>query len=208
MGWLWQIVYLSQDENEQKFHEYFQTMPWLSLPFNESRTLLRELMVQLEVSQVPTLVLVDEEGKVITTTGTNYVMKDPEGARFPWGPQPVNDLSFSYDGLDKSPCVVVLMEGASAETHKSVEEALERVSRDHQAATASVAAADKDGDDEVSNKCGFYFAKEATLIAQRLRQLMGLEASAKEKFLLSEEEANRPVLVVVDLEKGVRVTTL
>lgn len=36
---------------------------------------------------LPTLVVLDEKKKVITTRGREFAMKDPEGAKYPWRPQ-------------------------------------------------------------------------------------------------------------------------
>lgn len=60
-------------------------MPWLALPFSD-RELKTSLSKKFKVQGIPTLVLVDKYGEVITTDARSEVMEDPAGERFPWRP--------------------------------------------------------------------------------------------------------------------------
>ena len=77
-----EIVFVSSDQNIEGFNEYFSQMPWLALPFGDSRK--QKLNQLFGVQGIPTLVLLDSDGKVITTEGRAFVTKDPKGANFPW----------------------------------------------------------------------------------------------------------------------------
>ena len=55
-----QIVFVSLDRDDASFNEYFQKMPWASLPFdNESSTVKKNLSESLKVSGIPSLVVLD-----------------------------------------------------------------------------------------------------------------------------------------------------
>ena len=84
---------------------------------------------------IPTLVILDEDRNVITTEARMSVMRDPEGAEFPWYrtrahhhhafwhnsswiyryPKPLNDVSNgeNVDALNESPALIILMEKSS-----------------------------------------------------------------------------------------------
>merc|ERR1712072_982620 len=60
-----ELVFVSGDRDAEQFKEYFATMPWLALPFDQKR--YEGLSSHFEVEGIPTLVLLSPEGKTITT---------------------------------------------------------------------------------------------------------------------------------------------
>ena len=91
-----ELVFVSGDRDEAQFKEYFATMPWLALPFDEKR--YKALSSHFEVEGIPTLVLLSPDGKVITTNGRVAVYADPEGKDFPnWGRDYYNDYMDSQE---------------------------------------------------------------------------------------------------------------
>ena len=58
-------------------------MPWLALPFN-AHDLKHKLTKKFCVDSIPTLVLIDSDGSVITRKGREKVFGDPQGLTFPW----------------------------------------------------------------------------------------------------------------------------
>jgi len=53
-------VFVSLDRDDASFNEYFQKMPWASLPSdNESSTVKKNLSESLKVSGIPSLVVLD-----------------------------------------------------------------------------------------------------------------------------------------------------
>jgi len=85
-----EIVFASSDQSEEQFNEYRSEMPWVSFPFNDAR--IRAASSKFKVSGIPTLVLLDGEGKLITDAARGKVMSDPEGADFPWRPPTLEDV--------------------------------------------------------------------------------------------------------------------
>jgi Thioredoxin-related protein len=57
---------------------YLSTMPWLAVPWEQEER-RRELAALLGVQGIPTLVLLDADGSVITTDGRGEVNEDPIG---------------------------------------------------------------------------------------------------------------------------------
>lgn len=90
-GKAFEIVFVSSDRDEASFNEYYGEMPWLSLPF-AARDRKAALSKKFKVSGIPTLVLLDEEGKVLTTDGRSVLSNDPMGAEYPWKPKSVAEL--------------------------------------------------------------------------------------------------------------------
>jgi len=97
-----EIVFVSSDNDSSSFSEYFATMPWLALPFND-RQRKESLSARYGIRGIPSLVILGEDGTVITTEGRNEVMGDPEAARFPWKKLTLNDVIgtefFSAEGV-------------------------------------------------------------------------------------------------------------
>ena len=57
---------------------------------------------------IPTLVILDEQRKTITTQGRGAVNGDPEGNEFPWYPKPLNKLTGATAGhINDNPSVVL-----------------------------------------------------------------------------------------------------
>jgi len=87
-GKAFEIVFVSSDRDESQFKSYFQEMPWLSLPFEERDT-KAALSKKFKVRGIPSLVLLDKQGNVISTDGRSKV-QSPED--FPWAPKPLSEL--------------------------------------------------------------------------------------------------------------------
>merc|ERR1712217_911024 len=79
------IVFVSSDRDEASFRDYFKEQPWLALPYNQ-RDRKETLSKTFKVRGIPSFVILDPEGKTITTEGREAVSTDPEGANYPWVP--------------------------------------------------------------------------------------------------------------------------
>jgi hypothetical protein len=76
-----EVVFISSDEDETSFREYYDEMPWLAIPFKDACG--DELRECLRVDGVPTLFLVSPTGE-IHKYGRRVIQNDPTGAKFPW----------------------------------------------------------------------------------------------------------------------------
>jgi nucleoredoxin len=162
-----ELVFVSGDRDAAQFREYFATMPWLALPFEEKR--YEALSSHFEVEGIPTLVLLSPEGKVITTKGRAAVSADPEGKDFPnWGAKPVSTLEQAAGDLNESPALIVLCEKASAEEKSAIAMALKAPA---DAVFAAAVAADAEPE------MVFAIGEAAGDIADQVRRLTKLEES-------------------------------
>lgn len=67
-----EVIFVSGDEDEGSFNGYFSKMPWLAIPFSDSET--RDHLDELfKVMGIPHLVILDENGKVLTDGGVEIV---------------------------------------------------------------------------------------------------------------------------------------
>ena len=85
-----EVVFASSDRDESSFDEYRGEMPWLSLPY-ANRAAKNALSSKYKVSGIPTLVILDEKGEVITKEGRSAVMSPETVENFPWIPPTLLD---------------------------------------------------------------------------------------------------------------------
>lgn len=90
-GKQFEVVLIGSDRNERDFLEYHKGMPWLALPFPD-RERKSSLSTKFRVRGIPSLVILDQNGAVITTDGRSMVADDLEGKDFPWRPKPLSEL--------------------------------------------------------------------------------------------------------------------
>ncbi|KAM7487305.1 hypothetical protein LguiB_024789 [Lonicera macranthoides] len=67
-----EIVFVSADEDDESFNGYFSKMPWLAVPFSDSETRSR-LDDLFEVRGIPNLVILNENGNVLTNKGVEII---------------------------------------------------------------------------------------------------------------------------------------
>ena len=80
-----EIVWVSRCRDFDSFGQYFTHMNWLALPPEEAMGRRGQMLSEkYKVKSIPTLVLLDEVGGVITTDGRNKIPQDKAGIGFPW----------------------------------------------------------------------------------------------------------------------------
>lgn len=85
-----EIVFVSGDEDEESFKGYFSKMPWLAIPFSDSGT--RDRLDELfQVKGIPHLVLIDEDGKVVSDSGVE-VIREYGVEAYPFTQEKIKDL--------------------------------------------------------------------------------------------------------------------
>ena len=80
-----ELVFVSSDNDEEGFAEYFDEMPWKALPYS-ARAIQVKLSQKYTVSSIPALLIVDaKSGEVCTANGVEGVSRGSTGlASFPW----------------------------------------------------------------------------------------------------------------------------
>ena len=76
-----EIIFLSSDNNEKDFKEYYEEMPWCALSYKE-RSLKSSLSDIFDVQGIPTLILLSGKGDLITEEGREIVSYGED--YFPW----------------------------------------------------------------------------------------------------------------------------
>lgn len=67
-----EVVFVSDDEDDKAFDMYFSKMPWLAVPFSDFETRDR-LDDKFKVSGIPYLLILDENGRVLTNDGVEII---------------------------------------------------------------------------------------------------------------------------------------
>ena len=75
-----EIVLISKDRTYYDYMNYYNKMPWLSLPFG------KELLTNLNYnySFIPQIVILDKNQNLINSVAQNDFYNDLEGNNFPW----------------------------------------------------------------------------------------------------------------------------
>jgi len=81
-GQKFEIVFVSGDKDEKTCAEYHDEMPWLALDFAD-RAKETELSKLFKVQGIPTLVILDGSGNLVSTKGRSFISSD---ADFPFKP--------------------------------------------------------------------------------------------------------------------------
>merc|ERR1719188_1717308 len=104
-----EIVFVSSDNNQHEFDEYFAEMPWLALPY-ERRQDQHTLSTLFGVDGIPSFVVINTDGTLITVDGREEVERDSKCENFPhgWLPKPYHDLNDTAADLNLEKCVLAL----------------------------------------------------------------------------------------------------
>jgi nucleoredoxin len=153
-----EIIFASSDKDQGAFDEYFKEMPWLALPFDK-RDAKAELSDMCGVEGIPSFVIFNPDGTILTTDGRSKVMADPTGANLPdgWLPQPFNDINEDPSDINEQECLVSV--GANESLHNAVKE----VSSEYYAAAKK---------DVSEMPIRFFKAPDGGEITEKLRSLM------------------------------------
>lgn len=170
-----EIVFVSSDKTEDDFKKYFAEMPWLALDYSD-RKLKSQLSELFGVQGIPSVVIIDADGSIISKDGRSAIAGDPTGESFPWYPKPVFDLKGGPGSIQEVPTVIAFCEGASADDCKRMEEAMTPL--------AAKFLADAKAAGEEEPEIGFAMLSQAGGIGPQLRKLMGLNESAGEPCLM------------------------
>tara|TARA_B110000444_G_scaffold69341_2_gene65142 strand:+ start:1651 stop:2277 length:627 start_codon:yes stop_codon:yes gene_type:complete len=71
-----EVIFISLDSDETEFNDYFSKMPWKSLPFDNEKS--EKLSEFFSVQGIPSLVLVDYEGNLLTSKGKELIQNNSD----------------------------------------------------------------------------------------------------------------------------------
>jgi len=182
-GLPFEVIFVTGDRSEKDFKDYYDEMQsaggnWLALPWS-AKAQRDELNSLFEVSGIPCLVIVDENGVVVNRNARGAVSSDPSGAAFPWAPPLVGSLE-APEGIEEQPSVCVFMEALTPEKQKDLISEMERVAERY---TLSAKAKGEDPDFK------FFCAKASEGPVSRLRNMCEMP----------NDDNSSPQMVLLDL---------
>lgn len=175
-----ELVFVSSDRDEKSWKEYYETMPWLALPY-ENRSAKNGLSSLFGIQGIPAFVLLDEDRNVINKNARGSVDADPEGNEFPWYPKKVNDIT-DCEGIEETPSFVMLVENEDAAAQKKIEADVTVVAEE-----VYKEAKTKKSDPEFL----FFLAKDSSAGPMtQIKKLCGLDGGSSVKALLLDIDDN------------------
>ncbi|XP_068638611.1 probable nucleoredoxin 2 [Aristolochia californica] len=69
-----EIVFVSSDEDQKSFDEYYATMPWLAIPFSDLLS-KKSLTQRFQIEGIPSLIILDPCGNPIQTDGVDLIYR-------------------------------------------------------------------------------------------------------------------------------------
>ncbi|KAL5712948.1 protein-disulfide reductase [Ranunculus cassubicifolius] len=66
-----EVVFVSSDREQEAYDSYFETMPWLALPFEDPT--VKTLTKYFDVQGIPSLVIIGPDGKTLSKQGRSLV---------------------------------------------------------------------------------------------------------------------------------------
>jgi nucleoredoxin len=190
-----EVVYVSSDKTADEFNAYLAEMPWLAVPFEgKAKSLIAAV---LGVRALPTLLIYDENDKLITIDGRMELAKDAQGgnpgASFPWAPKPLADLSDSPEALARGPTLVVFADGLDKGEQQKLTAELKAVAEERQKAS----------EEGIVRPITTLIATEIDQMSGAIRKLCGLdEIQGKWRFMKSKKSIMKPKMAIVSLIEG------
>lgn len=77
-----EIVLVTRDQNKEDFENYFSKMPWLAIPFEDSR--IRFLIEKFNIKGFPILIILKKNGEIATKYGKSDIINDERNAFQKW----------------------------------------------------------------------------------------------------------------------------
>jgi nucleoredoxin len=71
---IFEIIFVTSDKDEKSFQGYLSEMPWIAIPFGDSK--IKDAKTAFNVSGIPYLVILKNDGAIISTNGRGDVTKE------------------------------------------------------------------------------------------------------------------------------------
>ncbi|XP_039177173.1 nucleoredoxin [Crotalus tigris] len=193
-GQKFEIVFVSADRSEESFKQYFSEMPWLSIPYADEgrRSRLNRLY---GIQGIPTLIVLDTKGDMITRQGRVEVLNDIECKEFPWHPKPVLELTDSNAvQLNEGPCLVLFVDsdddGESEAAKQLIQPIAEKIIAQYKAKDEEIPLLFfVAGEDDMTDSLRDY-----TNLPEAAPLLTILDMSARAKYVMDVEEITPPIV--------------
>lgn len=109
-----EVVFVTSDRSSESWQQHAGCMPWLAIPFDDPR--LQQITSQFGIDGIPSLVILDEKGGLITMSGRQAIQHDSAGVDFPWHPKSLNELTqMAAVQLNENVCLILFTDGEDEE---------------------------------------------------------------------------------------------
>ncbi|KAI6646375.1 Nucleoredoxin-like [Oopsacas minuta] len=126
-----EIIFCSCDYSYSSFLENYKPMPWLALDFKKELTIPFAKFGGIQT--IPTIVILDERGHLITCDAQSKIMYDPEGNDFPWPHEVVSEFTdFDLLSLNESLAFILVCEDDSTFPQSDIHSMLDPIARQKQ----------------------------------------------------------------------------
>ncbi|KAG6474558.1 hypothetical protein ZIOFF_068496 [Zingiber officinale] len=102
-----EVVLISADEDKESFTVYFSKLPWLAIPFEDS-DLHDNLNDLFDVGGIPHLVVLDADGKVLTTEAVQIV-RDYGAEAYPFTAERIQELKEEEQAANQNQTIQSLL---------------------------------------------------------------------------------------------------
>ena len=127
-GERFEVIFSSCDYSYSSFLENYKPMPWLALDFKKELTLSFAKISGIHT--IPTTIILDEEGHLISREAASRIMSDPEANEYPWPHEIVSEFSDSNIlSLNESLAFILACEDDSSLPPSQILSLLEPVER-------------------------------------------------------------------------------
>ena len=169
-----EVIFVSSDQTEDAFKEYFGTMPFLALPYDsEIKDVLSDYF---EVEGIPMLIILDGDGRVITSSGRAVVSGDKEGKKFPWFPEPVEVFDeVAGPKVNDEACLIYIPAG-DHDAARKMKDILTPIGQESQDAAKK--------DDSPQDLFFFVAPDEGSTMVDSLCEFLNIEATKKSLFIV------------------------
>ncbi|CAN6676137.1 unnamed protein product [Malus baccata var. baccata] len=93
-----EVIFISSDRDQDSFDEFFATMPWLALPFGDSRKAF--LSRKFKVQGIPMLIAIGPTGQTVTKEARNLIMRHGANA-YPFTEERLKEIEAEFEEMAK-----------------------------------------------------------------------------------------------------------
>jgi len=92
-GKKFEVVWVSRDNSQDEFIQYYHKMPWLAVPMETTQKCLQLTAPKYQLKGIPHLVILDGvDATVYTLDGRTKIQQDKYGLEFPWRPRTIMNM--------------------------------------------------------------------------------------------------------------------
>lgn len=199
-----EIIYVGSDGSVEDYAKQQAKMPWLAVaPEEETRRDL--LRIGVGLSAIPTLLVLDSEGKMLNENAMLRILGNSSFDGFPWPEKPTYDLNegatpgnatvAGHPGwvatkLARGTTVLLFVEGTPVAKQRELLTALEDVAKSYYPPAGPLMLFGN-SNEKRGRDVHFVSSRQPSRLSQALRNICGLKPLAAE-----------PTLVVLQLNKG------